>query len=152
MLGFSISQNSEYGKVLNIAGFSICERYTLWVCQNKLWQSSEYISGSKYARILFMAGFCICHNMAEYVSIGNDYAWICLILWQQTGSEYATVLNMSHTKYSARSLFKLVSAWVLIKRWTYSEPFQGSTIKLFRKTITALIIFVKLHFKSLRGF
>ena len=50
--------NSEYGKVLNIAAFSICERYAAsWIYQNMPWQSSEYILGSKNARILSMTGF-----------------------------------------------------------------------------------------------
>ena len=51
-------QNSEYGKVLIMAGFSICERYTAsWRCLHLPWQSSEYILGSKYIRILNMAEF-----------------------------------------------------------------------------------------------
>ena len=73
-------QNSEYAsgpkyaKVLNVAGFSICERYTaFWICQNVPWQSYEYILGSKYDRILNMAGFWICHNMTEYIWIGREY-------------------------------------------------------------------------------
>ena len=57
-------QNSEYtlgpkyAKILNMAGFSICEHYTaFWICQNNPWKSSEYILGSKYARILNMVRF-----------------------------------------------------------------------------------------------
>ena len=43
----------KYGKVLYLAGFSICESYTaFWIRQNMPWQSSEYILGFKYARIL----------------------------------------------------------------------------------------------------
>ena len=43
-----IYPNSEYAKVLNMAGFSICEPYiAFWVCPNITLQSSEYISGSK---------------------------------------------------------------------------------------------------------
>ena len=53
-----LSENSEYGKVLNMVGFSACECYTAFkICQNMPWQSSEYISGSKYAKILNMTGF-----------------------------------------------------------------------------------------------
>ena len=65
-----ICQNSEYGKVLNVAGFSICKCYTaLSTCQNMSWQSSEYTSGSKYARILIWQGY-------EYVKVtqGSKYA------------------------------------------------------------------------------
>ena len=81
-------QNFEYDKVLNMAKFSTCERYTAF-CQNMPWQRSEYISGSKHARNLTMATlwiskrntrFKICHNMAEYVSIRLEYAWIYLNL------------------------------------------------------------------------
>ena len=33
---------AKYAKILNMAGFSICERYTaFWICQNMPWQSSE---------------------------------------------------------------------------------------------------------------
>ena len=76
-----------------MAGFSICELYTaFWICQNMLWQSSEYILNSKYVRILNMSEFWlwqvsdasysrfwICYNMAEYVSIlvnMPEYVWI----------------------------------------------------------------------------
>ena len=62
-----MSQNSEYDKVLNLAGFSICERYTVfWICQNMpcltefqiylgfwIYQYSEFktgVQGSKFAR------------------------------------------------------------------------------------------------------
>ena len=58
-----ICQNSEYGKVLNMTGFSICERYTgFWICPNMPWKSSEYILGSKYARILNIKEFWICKS------------------------------------------------------------------------------------------
>ena len=41
----------KYAKVLNVAGFSMCERYTAsWRCQFMPWHSSEYISGSKYSK------------------------------------------------------------------------------------------------------
>ena len=64
-------QNSEKGKVQNMAAFSICERYAaFWICQNMLCQSSEYILGSKCAKILNMARFWICK--------GAQYAWISL--------------------------------------------------------------------------
>ena len=53
----------KYDKILNMAGFSICERYTVfWIYQNMPWQSSECILGSKYARILNMAGLWICKS------------------------------------------------------------------------------------------
>ena len=51
-IGSLICQNSEYSKILNMAGFSISERCTgFWVYQNMPWQSSEYILGSVYARV-----------------------------------------------------------------------------------------------------
>ena len=47
----------KYAKILNMAGFSICERYTaFWICQKMPWQSSEYVLDSKYVRILNNAG------------------------------------------------------------------------------------------------
>ena len=56
--GPKMPKSWKYGKGLNMAGFSACERYTVfWICQNVPWQSSECISGSKYARIPNMAGF-----------------------------------------------------------------------------------------------
>ena len=71
MLNMRRVQNMpKYGKVLNMAGFSICERYTaFWICQNM--QSSEYILGSKYARVL---------NIQELHRVLNmpQYSWICL--------------------------------------------------------------------------
>ena len=60
-------------KVLNMAGFSICERCTaFWICQNMPWQSSGYISR------LYMAGL----NMQELRKVLNmslnmaEYVWI----------------------------------------------------------------------------
>ena len=53
----------KYAKILNMAGFSKCERYTaFWICQNIFWQSSKYILGSKYARIPNIARFWICKS------------------------------------------------------------------------------------------
>ena len=73
---------SEYGKVLNMAEFSIRKRYTaFWIHQNIPSQSLEYISGSKYARILnckSYTGFLICHNMDGYAWLAREYAWIYL--------------------------------------------------------------------------
>ena len=66
LLKLSLLKIPEYGsinriKILNMAGFSIWERYiTFWICQNMPWHSSEYILDSKYVRILNMAGFYIC--------------------------------------------------------------------------------------------
>ena len=58
---------SKYAKILNMAGFSLCERYkALRICQNMPKQSSEYILGSKYARILNMAGSWICKKYAGF--------------------------------------------------------------------------------------
>ena len=40
--------NSEYGKVLNMAGFAICEcSAAFWICENMPWHISECILGSK---------------------------------------------------------------------------------------------------------
>ena len=45
----------KYAKILNMAGFSVCDRYTaFWICQNMPDQSSEYILGSKCGRVLNM--------------------------------------------------------------------------------------------------
>ena len=51
-----------YGKVLNIAGASICKQHKRSEYAKILmsWLSSEYTSGSKYASILNMSGFWIC--------------------------------------------------------------------------------------------
>ena len=55
---FEYASGPKYAKILNMAGFSICERYTaFWIWQNMPWPSSECILGSKYARILNMTGF-----------------------------------------------------------------------------------------------
>ena len=62
----------KYAKILNMTGFSICERYTaLWICQNMPWQSSEYIIISKYACILSMQES---HRVVDM----PRYGWICL--------------------------------------------------------------------------
>ena len=58
---------AKYAKILNMAGFSICERYTaFWICQNMPRQSSEYILGSKYIRILNIAGFWIWNSYTGF--------------------------------------------------------------------------------------
>ena len=45
----------KYAKILNMAGFSVCDRYTaFWIWQKMPYQSSEYILGSKYGRVLNM--------------------------------------------------------------------------------------------------
>ena len=62
-------RNSEYGKVLNKAGFSKCERYTAyWICQNMPWQSPGFgiWKSSRYARITQGSKY------AEYVWIFNN--------------------------------------------------------------------------------
>ena len=47
----------KYAKILNMEGFSICERYIAFSIYQKMpRQSSEYILGSKCTRILNMAG------------------------------------------------------------------------------------------------
>ena len=61
---FEYAFSPKYAKILNVAGFSIYERYAaFWICQNMHWQSSEYILGSKYVRILNVAGCFL--NMQE---------------------------------------------------------------------------------------
>ena len=64
-----------------MAGFSVCERYTVpWRCKNMPWQSSECISGSKNARICkSYTGFLMFDNIAEYVEKDvnmSEYDWI----------------------------------------------------------------------------
>ena len=48
------ASDPEYAKILNMAGF--------WICQNMPWQSSEYILGSKCTKILNTKGFWICQS------------------------------------------------------------------------------------------
>ena len=66
-------QDSEYvsgpecAKILNMAGFPICEHsIAFWRCQNMPWQSSEYILGPKYARILNTTRFWIYKSYTEF--------------------------------------------------------------------------------------
>ena len=63
----------KYAKILNMAGLSICEGYTvLWIFHNMAWQSSEYISGSKYSSVLNMQGLHRVLNMPQYVWIFDN--------------------------------------------------------------------------------
>ena len=67
----------KYAKILNVAGFSICERYTaFWICQNMLWQSSKYTLGYEYARILNMAGFWYMQELHRVLNM-PQYGWVC---------------------------------------------------------------------------
>ena len=91
--------------------------------------------------------------MAEYAWVGREYAWICVsrawICLNVSGFTIINrVLNMSYTIHSARSLYKLMSAyWVLI------EPCQRSEIERFGKIIIAFNYFCKIrHLQFLRGF
>ena len=64
---FWICQYSEYSKVLNMEGFSICKHYiAFWICQYMPWQSSEYISGFTCASILNMVRFWICKSYTRF--------------------------------------------------------------------------------------
>ena len=57
----------KYAKILSMAGFAICKRYTaFWICQSMPWLSSEYILSSKYTKILDMAGFSICKSYTGF--------------------------------------------------------------------------------------
>ena len=106
-------QNFGYNEVLNMAGFSVCERYTVpWRCQNMLLQSSECTSGSKYTRICkSYTGFLIFDNIAEYgekdVNM-SEYNWI---YYKKQDSKSARVLHLSHTIRSARSFYKITSTY-----------------------------------------
>ena len=67
----------KYAKILNVTGFSICERCTaFWICQNMPWQSSKYILGYEYARILNMAGFWYMQELHRVLNM-PQYGWIC---------------------------------------------------------------------------
>ena len=104
--------NSEYGKVLNMAGFSICKHYAaFWIYQNMSWQSSEYILGSKYDfdRVLNMQELYRVLNMSQYGWIYLNKKWICLNM-----SEFMIierVLNIYYTIHSKRSLYKVMSIY-----------------------------------------
>ena len=86
--------------------------------------------------------------MLQYGWICLNRTWICLNM-----SEFSiidSVLNISLTIHSARSLYKLMSTyWEM----AYSEPGQRSKMEHFGKIIVVLTIFEKkLHLKSLRDF
>ena len=145
----------KYAKILNMAKFWICKRYTVfWIYQNMPWQSSEYILGSKCVRILNMAGFWICkcyaglenHNIAEYRC---EYSWMWISLNMSEFTIIDRVLNMYHTIYSARSLYKLTST-----NWGIGVFRNGQRSKMepFGKIIIVFNYFCKkLHLKSLRN-
>ena len=146
--------NSEYGKVLNKAGFSRCESYTAyWICHNIPWQSSEYILSSKYVKILNMERFWICKNysvlnMPQYDWICMNRLWICLNM-----SEFSIivrVLNMYQAIHSGMSLYKLMSTYWEIM---YSELCHRSKMEHFGKIIIVFNYFCKkLYLKSFRAF
>ena len=63
--GFWINRGSEYAKVLNIPRLWI--RHWFWICQ-----------GSEYTRVLNMSGLHRVLNMPEYVWLHMSwYVWIC---------------------------------------------------------------------------
>ena len=69
----------QYTKLLNMAKFSISERYTaFWICQNMPWQSSEYVLGSKYGRVVNIQELHRVLNVPQYGWIYLNRPWICL--------------------------------------------------------------------------
>ena len=76
----------KYDKTVNMAGFSICERYTAFlICPNVPWESSEYNipvvltwQYSEYGSVLKMQELHKVLNMPQYdyVQVGREYAWI----------------------------------------------------------------------------
>ena len=59
------ASSSKYAKILNMAWFSIYKRYTaFWICQNMLWQSSEY---GRLLNMQELHSVLKCHNMAKNV-------------------------------------------------------------------------------------
>ena len=86
-----VCQNSEYGKVPKVAGFSICERFAaFWFCQNMPWRVLNI------SWILNMPGFWILQG-SEYARITQDseYTIMCLNMSEFTITN--RILNMSHT-------------------------------------------------------
>ena len=101
-------QDSEYAsgpnnaKILIMAGFSICERYTaFWIHQNMPWQSTSWVAN--------MSGFWM-WQVFEYARViqGSRYATIWLNMSEVT--IIVRVLNIYHTIHSATSLYKLLSS------------------------------------------
>ena len=77
-------QNFEYDKVLNMAEFSICERYTaFWICQNMPWQCYVYISGSEDAR----------EKARETDDSKYAIIWLNLSEWDVNMAEYVWIYN-----------------------------------------------------------
>ena len=64
-LGFSISQRSEYTRIVNVPGFWIC----LWfgICQ-----------GSRFATVLIIPELHRALNMPQYPWMVPGYDWLCL--------------------------------------------------------------------------
>ena len=93
---FSMLNFSEYGKVLNKAGFSKCKRYTAyWICQNMPWYCYEYTLSSKYARILNMQDLHQVLNMSQYGWTTRDMPEYIWIFNNRQGSEYVSVRGHS---------------------------------------------------------
>ena len=70
--------DSKYAKILNMAGFSIYTR----ICLDRVLNISlvSICQYSKYGRALNMQELHIRQNIAEYVWIRHEYAWLCLNL------------------------------------------------------------------------
>ena len=83
----------KYGKVLNRAAFSKCDRYTAyWICKNMPWKNSDYI---------------LCYWIlkgSEYASITQGSKYVTIWLNISEFSVIDRVLNIYHATQSARSI------------------------------------------------
>ena len=74
---FIYGSSPKYAKILNMAGFSICERYmAFWICQNMPWQSSKYV------RILNIQELHRVLDMSQYRWLCLNGTWICLNMYK----------------------------------------------------------------------
>ena len=76
-----VPKYSEYGNVLNMARFSICDHCTafwyatIWL--DRVLNKSWVLDMTVFWICKSCTRFYICHRMAEYIWIGCEYAWIC---------------------------------------------------------------------------
>ena len=161
MTRVSQCRNSEYGKVLNKAGFWECERYAAYLLDmpeyalTEFWIYVEFeiCQDSEYGRVLNMrelhrvlCSMQECHNITEYVWTGCEYAW---------NSEFSIIgFWVCIMQYIVQSHSKC--QWVLteILLIQNSVRFDGDgNMERFGKIIVVFNYFCKkFHLKSLRGF
>ena len=105
-----------------MAEFSICERYTkFWISQTGFWICLDRVLNISW--VLNMPGFWICLS-SEYLKVtqGSKHAkicwiclnrtWICLNrTWIYLNMSEFTIIDRILNIYSARSLYKLMSAY-----------------------------------------